>query len=323
MKIFVTGGAGYIGSSCVEALLAAGHEVLVYDNLSEGSPKAVLAPARLVVGDILDAARLSAVLKEFAPDAVMHFAAKALVGESMTQPGLYYHTNVTGGVNLLEAMVAAGCKKIVFSSTCATYGIPEKIPIDERCPQKPINPYGHSKLLFEQILKWYEQVHGIVYVNLRYFNAAGATEHNGEARKVETHLIPIVLDVAQGKRPQVAIFGNDHGTPDGTCIRDYIHVIDLAQAHLKALERSASASYNVGTGEGVSVLQVIEAARKVTGHPIPAQVQPRRPGDPPRLVAGANRIKMDLGWKPKFTKIIDTVETAWKWRLSHPNGYGE
>lgn len=322
MRILVTGGAGYIGSSCVETLLGAGHQVLVYDNLSEGTPKAVIPPAQLVEGDILDAPQLTQVVREFAPEAVMHFAAKALVAESMTQPGLYYQTNVTGGINLLEAMVAAGCKKIVFSSTCAIYGIPEKIPIDERCPQKPINPYGHSKLLFEQILKWYEQVHGIVHVNLRYFNAAGATAHNGEARKVETHLIPIVLDVAQGKRPHVAIFGDDHGTPDGTCIRDYIHVLDLADAHLKALERSTSASYNLGTGEGVSVLQVIEAARKVTGHAIPAQMQPRRAGDPPRLVAGANRIKIDLGWKPKFTKIVDIIDTAWKWRLSHPNGYG-
>lgn len=323
MKIFVTGGAGYIGSSCVETLLAAGHEVLVYDNLSEGSPKAVLSPARLEMGDILDGERLRRVVTEFRPDAVMHFAAKALVGESMKHPGLYYQTNVSGGVNLLEAMVACGCQKMVFSSTCATYGVPEKIPIDERCVQKPINPYGHSKLLFEQILKWYEQVHGIIHVNLRYFNAAGATVHNGEARKVETHLIPLVLDVAQGKREYIAVFGTDHSTPDGTCIRDYIHVVDLADAHLRALERTASASYNVGTGEGVSVLQVIEAARKVTGHPIPARHEARRPGDPPRLVAAANRIKMDLGWKPKFTRIADTIETAWKWRLTHPNGYGD
>jgi UDP-glucose 4-epimerase len=323
MKVFVTGAAGYIGSSCVESLLAEGHQVRVYDNLSEGTPKAVLAPAELVVGDILDAPALLKAVREFQPEAVMHFAAKALVGESMTQPGLYYHTNVTGGVNLLEAMVASGCKKIVFSSTCATYGMPEKIPIDERCPQKPINPYGHSKLLFEQILKWYEQVHGITHVNLRYFNAAGATRHNGEARKIETHLIPIVLDVAQGKRAHISIFGEDHTTPDGTCIRDYIHVTDLADAHLKALTRTASASYNVGTGEGVSVLQVIEAARKVTGRPIPARPESARPGDPARLVAAANRIKIDLGWKPSFTRIADIIETSWRWRLSHPNGYGE
>lgn len=321
MRIFVTGAAGYIGSSCVETLVGAGHEVLVYDNLSEGHPQAVIEPARLVVGDLLDAALLKKTVVEFRPDAVMHFAAKALVGESMQHPGRYYETNVTGGVHLLEAMVAAECKKLVFSSTCATYGMPEKIPIDERCPQKPINPYGHSKLLFEQILKWYEQIHGIVHVNLRYFNAAGATERNGEDRKIETHLIPIVLDVALGKRPQIAIFGDNHNTPDGTCIRDYIHVVDLADAHLKALGRTASASYNVGTGEGISVLQVIEAARRVTGHPIPSKVEPPRPGDPPRLVASANRIKMDLGWKPRYTRIQEIVESAWNWRKTHPRGY--
>ncbi|MDX6765701.1 MAG: UDP-glucose 4-epimerase GalE [Candidatus Methylacidiphilales bacterium] len=321
MRIFVTGAAGYIGSVCVESLLAGGHVVRVYDNMAEGHHDAVTAPAELVVGDLLDGPLLKKSLTEFKPDAVLHFAGRALVGESMRDPGIYYAVNVTGGCNLLEAMVAAGCKKIVFSSSCATYGLPEKIPIDERCPQKPINPYGHSKLLFEQILKWYEQVYGMVHINLRYFNAAGATQKNGEDRKIETHLIPIVLDVALGKRPQIAIFGDKHNTPDGTCIRDYIHVLDLADAHLLALGRTASASYNVGTGEGVSVLQVIEACRKVTGHPIPAVIEPPRAGDPPRLVASANRIKMDLGWKPQFTKIHDTVASAWEWRRAHPQGY--
>lgn len=321
MRVFVTGAAGYIGSVCVESLVAAGHEVCVYDNLAEGHPDAVTPPAKLVVGDILDGPLLKKTLAEFKPDAVLHFAGRALVGESMRDPGIYYAVNVTGGVNLLEAMVGCGCRKIVFSSSCATYGLPEKIPIDERCPQKPINPYGHSKLLFEQILKWYEQVHGMVHINLRYFNAAGATSRNGEDRKVETHLIPIVLDVVLGKREHIAVFGDKHNTPDGTCIRDYIHVCDLADAHMRALERNTSSSYNVGTGEGVSVLQVIEACRKVTGHPIPSVIEPPRAGDPPRLVASANRIKMDMGWKPKFTKIIDTVASAWEWRKAHPKGY--
>lgn len=323
MRVFVTGAAGYIGSVCVESLVAAGHEVCVWDNMAEGHANAVVAPAKLVVGDILDAPLLKETLLEFKPDAVLHFAGRALVGESMRDPGIYYAVNVTGGVNLLEAMVACGCKKIVFSSSCATYGLPEKIPIDERCPQKPINPYGHSKLLFEQILKWYEQVHGMTHINLRYFNAAGATAHNGEDRKIETHLIPIVLDVALGKRDHIAVFGDKHNTPDGTCIRDYVHVCDLAEAHLLALGRTASASYNVGTGEGVSVLQVIDACRKVTGHPIPAKIEPPRAGDPPRLVASANRIKMDLGWKPRFIKIIDTVGSAWEWRKNHPQGYAQ
>ncbi len=321
MRILVTGGAGYIGSVCVETLAAAGHAVCVYDNLSEGHPEAVPEGVELVVGDILDAEKLARTAAAFRPEAVVHFAAKALVGESMTRPDLYYQTNVTGGLQLLEAMRAVDCRKIVFSSTCATYGLPEKMPIDERCPQNPINPYGHSKLMFEQVLQWYEKLHGFTCVSLRYFNAAGATARNGEDRSIETHLIPIVLDVALGKREKIFVFGDKYPTPDGTCIRDYIHVLDLADAHLKALDRTTSGAYNVGTGEGYSVLQVIETARKITGHPIPSEVADPRPGDPPRLVAGAGRIKMDLQWKAVHSKLPEIVQSAWEWRRAHPQGY--
>ncbi|MDR0532699.1 MAG: UDP-glucose 4-epimerase GalE [Verrucomicrobiales bacterium] len=321
MRIFVTGGAGYIGSVCVEELLKCGHEVLVFDNMEEGHQRAVVSPATLTVGDINNFEQVNAAVSGFKPEAVIHFAGKALVGESMTNPYVYYQTNVMGGTNLLEAAVRVGCKKFVFSSSCATYGLPEKMPMDERIPQRPINPYGHSKLIFEQVLKWYEQVHGVTFTALRYFNAAGASKVNGEDRKIETHLIPNVLDVALGKKDHMSIFGNEYNTPDGTCIRDYVHVIDLADAHIKALDRASSGFYNLGSGDGYSVLQVIETARKITGHAIPAKMMPPRPGDPPRLVASANKVKMDMGWKPRFNKLSTIIETAWEWRKAHPNGY--
>lgn len=321
MRIFVTGGAGYIGSVFVEQAILAGHEVCVFDDFSEGNPEAVHPKAKFIQGSILKREEIEKAVVDYKPEAVFHFAGKALVGESMTNPYIYYETNVMGGTNLLEAMVKAGCKKIIFSSTCATYGMPEKIPMDERCPQKPINPYGHSKLIFEQVLKWYEQIHGIVFIALRYFNASGASEVYGESRRIETHLIPNLLKVPLGKMEAFQIFGDKYATPDGTCIRDYIHVIDLAEAHMAALKRDTSAFYNLGTGEGFSVLQVIEVARKITGHPIPVVVKDPRPGDPPRLVAAANRIKMDLGWKPRFTRVQDVVESAWNWHKAHPNGY--
>jgi UDP-glucose 4-epimerase len=321
MRIFVTGGAGYIGSVCVEELLKCGHEVLVFDNMEEGHREAVVSPATLTVGDINNFDQVNAAVGGFKPEAVIHFAGKALVGESMTNPYVYYQTNVTGGTNLLEAAVRAGCRKFVFSSSCATYGLPEKMPMDERIPQRPINPYGHSKLVFEQVLKWYEQVHGVTFTALRYFNAAGASKVNGEDRKIETHLIPNVLDVALGKKDSMSIFGNEYNTPDGTCIRDYVHVIDLADAHIKALDRAGSGFYNLGSGDGYSVLQVIETARKVTGRAIPAKMMPPRPGDPPRLVASANKVKMDMGWKPRFNKLSTIIETAWEWRQAHPKGY--
>ena len=263
------------------------------------------------------------VMAKTKPDAVMHFSANALVAESMSNPSKYFRNNVGNGINLIDAMVDAGVKKLVFSSTCATYGMPEKVPIDERLPQKPINPYGQSKLMFEQILKWYDQIHGLVHVNLRYFNAAGASERFGEDHRIETHLIPNVLKVALGQKEQVEVYGNNYSTPDGTCIRDYIHIFDLAAAHMLALNRESSSFYNLGTGEGYSVQQVIDVARKITKHPIPSVIKTPRPGDPPRLVASSHKIAQELGWKPKFQRLNAIIESAWAWHVKHPNGYGD
>ncbi|MFH1066401.1 MAG: UDP-glucose 4-epimerase GalE [bacterium] len=321
MRVFVTGGAGYIGSVCVEELLKAGHEVSIFDNLSEGHRSAVEERAEFIQGDLADRENIKATLQRVKPEAVIHFAGRALVPESMRDPSLYYRVNIGCGVNLLDAMVEAGCKKIIFSSSCATYGVPDKVPIDERTPQRPVNPYGHSKLVFEQILKWYEKIHGVVFTALRYFNAAGASEKWGEHHRVETHLIPNVLKVALGHAEKVPVYGNNYPTPDGTCIRDYIHVTDLASAHILAIKRNASGAYNLGTGNGYSVLQVVDAARRVTGHPIPIEILPPREGDPPSLVAAANKLKYDFNWEPKFTKIVDIVDSAWKWHHTHPNGY--
>jgi UDP-glucose 4-epimerase len=323
MNVFVTGGAGYIGSISVEEMLNAGHSITVFDNLTEGHRKAVDGRARFIQGDLGDRDAIFKAVAEAKPDAVMHFAANALVGESMQDPSKYFRNNVANGINLLDAMVEAGVKKFVFSSTCATYGTPEKVPLDERLPQKPINPYGQSKLMFEQILKWYDMIHGLIYVNLRYFNAAGASERFGEDHRIETHLIPNVLKVALGQKDHAEIYGEGYGTPDGTCIRDFIHIVDLAAAHMLALNRDASASYNLGSGEGYSVRQVIEVARKVTGHAIPAIVKEPRPGDPPRLVASSHKIAQELGWKPRFNKLQSIVESAWAWHQKHPKGYGD
>ncbi|MFZ5806280.1 MAG: UDP-glucose 4-epimerase GalE [Verrucomicrobiota bacterium] len=323
MNVFVTGGAGYIGSVCVEELIKAGHHVSVWDNLSEGHRSAVEPQAHWLQGDLEDRKALLTALKKTKPEAVIHFAGKALVPESMKDPSIYYRTNVAYGIHLLDCMLEAGCKKIVFSSTCATYGIPEKVPMDERTPQKPVNPYGHSKLIFEQILKWYEQIHGVIFVALRYFNAAGASEHYGEHHRIETHLIPNVLKVALGQAEKVSVYGDVYPTPDKTCIRDYIHLIDLASAHILALGRESSAVYNLGTGEGYSVLQVIETARRITGHPIPMEILPPRPGDPPRLVASSHKIKQELGWDPKYSKLTDIISSAWEWQKSHPQGYAD
>jgi UDP-glucose 4-epimerase len=323
MKVLVTGGAGYIGSICSEEMLNAGYEIAVFDNLTEGHRSAVDPRAKFVKGDLANRDEIFKAVSDFKPDAIMHFAANALVGESMTNPSKYFRNNVASAINLVDAAVNGKCLKFIFSSTCATYGTPERIPMDERLPQKPINPYGQSKLMFEQVLRWYDQIHGLVHVNLRYFNAAGASEKYGEDHRVETHLIPNVLKVALGKREQVDIFGDSYATPDGTCIRDYIHIKDLAAAHMLALGRTTSAAYNLGSGEGYSVRQVVEVARKVTGHEIPAVVKDARPGDPPRLVASSHKITAELGWKPKHARLQAIVESAWAWHKAHPNGYGD
>jgi UDP-glucose 4-epimerase len=322
-RILVTGGAGYIGSICVEELLNAGHEVAVFDNLTEGHRKAVDSRARFFQGDLADPSVIKLAFSEYRPEAVMHFAANALVGESMSNPEKYFRNNVCNGLNLLSAMNEAGIKRFVFSSTCATFGIPERVPLDETLPQAPINPYGESKLLFEKILRWYGEIHGLKFVALRYFNAAGATQQFGEDHRIETHLIPNVLKVALGQKQAAEIYGTDYPTPDGTCIRDYIHILDLAQAHMLALSAPESAFYNLGTGGGTSVKEIIDTCREVTGHEIPVIEKPRRAGDPPRLIAASEKIKRELGWEPKHQNIRAIIESAWAWHQRNPLGYGD
>lgn len=323
MNVFVTGGAGYIGSVCVEGLLNLGHAVTVFDNCSEGHRQAIDPRARFIGGDLSEPESILSAVDSTGPEAIMHFAANALVPESMENPYKYFHNNVYGGLNLLRAAVETGVKNFVFSSSCATYGIPEKVPIDEEAPQRPINPYGESKLMFEKMLRWFDRIHGIKYVALRYFNAAGASERFGEHHRIETHLIPRILAVALGHSQQAEIFGTDYPTPDGSCIRDYIHVHDLAQAHILALSAPDSGYFNLGTGGGVSVCEVIEACRHVTGRNIPVVEKPRRPGDPPRLVAASAKAKKVLGWAPKYQDIHEIVSSAWAWHEKHPNGYSD
>ena len=323
MHILVTGGAGYIGSICVEQLLDAGHTVTVFDNLSEGHRRAIDPRAKLIIGDLQKEGDIFDAMEAARPDAVMHFAANALVGESMENPSKYFRNNVTGGIHLLDAMVACGVKKIVFSSTCATFGPPDRVPIDETLPQRPINPYGESKLIFEKILRWYDEIHGLRFVALRYFNAAGASQRFGEDHRIESHLIPNVLKVALGQKDNVQIFGTDYETPDGTCIRDYIHILDLAQAHMLALGAEKSAFYNLGTGGGTSVREIIATCEKVTGKKIAVIEKPRRPGDPPRLIAGSEKVRAELGWKPQFQDVEKIIASAWAWHVKHPNGYGD
>lgn len=323
MKTLVTGGAGYIGSVCVEELLNGGHEVTVFDNLSEGHRSAVDPRARFVQGCLSDPEDIEVALNSSGAEAVLHFAAFALVGESMTDPGKYFRNNVTNGLNLLEASVHAGIRKFVFSSTCATYGTPERVPMDEDLPQHPINPYGESKWMFEHLLEWYRRIHGLEFVAFRYFNAAGASARFGEHHRIETHLIPNVLKVALGQAKEAAIFGTDYPTPDGTCIRDYIHVVDLADAHIRALEPGKSGFFNLGNGGGYSVREVISACERVTGSRIPVAEQPRRPGDPPRLVAAADKAHRELGWNPRIPKLDDIVASAWAWHQEHPEGYAD
>ncbi len=323
MKIFVTGGAGYIGSICVEEMLNRGHEVAVFDNLTEGHRAAVDPRAAFYEADLADRDAVERAIREAAPDAAMHFAANALVGESMTNPSKYFRNNVANGINLLDGLVACGVTKFVFSSTCATFGIPERMPIDESLRQNPVNPYGESKLMFEKVLRWYDEIHGLRFTALRYFNAAGASEKFGEDHRIETHLIPNVLKVALGQKEAVEIYGADYDTPDGTCIRDYIHILDLADAHIRALERGQSGFYNLGTGGGSSVKEVVDCCRRVTGNPIAVVEKPRRPGDPPRLIAGSDKIRRELGWEPRFQNLDAIVKSAWDWHQRHPGGYGD
>lgn len=325
MRILVTGGAGYIGSHTVRHLLNRGHQVTVLDNLSEGHPAAVPAEC-LHVGDLKDADYLDHLLLIHRIEAVIHFAACAYVGESITDPAKYYKNNLVYSLMLLEHVRRHGIRKFVFSSSCATYGVPHQVPISELEPQQPINPYGQTKLAFERALADYAQAYGIGAVALRYFNAAGAAADGsiGEDHDPETHLIPLVLQVALGQRPRVDIYGTDYPTPDGTCIRDYIHVEDLAAAHALALEQippGAWRAYNVGIGQGSSVREVIRLAEKVTSKTIPFQECPRRPGDPPVLIADAQKIRQELGWQPRFPTLQAMIETAWRWHQSHPTGY--
>lgn len=322
MKILVTGGAGYIGSVAAELLLDNGHQVAVFDNLERGHREALDPRARFIKGDIRDKAAVFQAMDDVRPEAVMHFAAYALVGESMQFPDMYWRNNLVGGINVAEAMIRAGVGKIVLSSTCATYGQPDRVPITEDESQKPANPYGASKLMLEQVLRWNQQLKNVKAVFLRYFNACGATARFGEDHDPETHIIPNILRVALGQSPHVTVHGDDYETPDGTCIRDYVHVVDLAEAHMLALQKDVSGGINLGTGAGYSVREVIEASRKITGHAIPEKIGPRRPGDPPRLVASAGRAADVLGWKPRFKTIESVVETAWRWHKAHPRGYG-
>jgi UDP-glucose 4-epimerase len=323
MRILVVGGAGYIGSVCAELLLDEGHTVAIFDNLSEGHRRAVDSRAEFFEGDLANREQIRSALSAFQTESVMHFAASALVAESMANPSKYFRNNIGNGLNLLDAMVETGVKRIVFSSTCATFGPPERVPIDESAPQRPINPYGESKLAFEKILRWFDEIHGLRFVALRYFNAAGASDNFGEQHRQETHLIPNVLKVALGQLPHVEIYGTDYETPDGTCIRDYIHILDLARAHLLALEAPRSEFYNLGTGGGTSVREVIESCRKITGHKTAVVEKPRRAGDPPRLVAASEKIQRELGWRPQFQNIDTIIESAWKWHQKFPHGYGD
>ncbi|MFD2613845.1 UDP-glucose 4-epimerase GalE [Paenibacillus gansuensis] len=328
MAILVTGGAGYIGSHTVAELLSRGEEVVIVDNLQQGHRDAVLG-GKLYVGDLRDADFMDTVFKENDIDAVIHFAANSLVGESMKLPAKYYHNNVYGTLCLLEKMNEYNVKRIVFSSTAATYGEPESVPIKETDRTAPTNTYGETKLAMEKMMKWFDTAHDMKYVSLRYFNAAGAHESGkiGEDHAPETHLIPIILQVALGQREHISIFGDDYNTPDGTCIRDYIHVTDLADAHILAVQKlrdgGDSSIYNLGNGNGYSVKEVIDVAREVTGHPIPMVVEPRRAGDPASLIASSDRIRTELGWNPKRNNLQSIIASAWAWHQANPKGYNE
>ncbi len=324
MKILLTGGAGFVGSACLRHLAAHGHEVMAYDSLSMGHAGAV-GDLPLVVGDIADTEKLTTALREFGADAVMHFAAATYVGESVENPDFHYGNNIEGTRSLLNAMRAAGVQRLVFSSTCATYGMTDSATMSETTPQAPASPYARTKLAVEWMIRDFAHAYGMGFTILRYFNAAGADSdgQHGEDHRPENHLIPLVLDVALGKRAKIVVYGDDYPTPDGTCIRDYVHTEDLASAHLKAIEATTADTqnvFNIGTGNGQSVLEIIRTCEAVTGQTIPLAIGPRRPGDPPRLVADPSNIKNNLNWAPKYD-IKKTVETAWNWHKAHPNGY--
>ncbi len=324
MRVLVTGGAGYIGSVVTEELVKDGHQVVVYDSLYKGHRQAVAAGADFVQADLMDAATLRTTLTDRQINAVVHMAADSLVGESCAHPAKYYRNNLAAGLVLLDAMREVGIDRIVFSSTAATYGEPEKQPIEENAPNIPTNPYGQSKLAFEHAMRWYDEAYGLRYATLRYFNAAGASKNFGESHDPETHIIPIALQAAAGRRSLVEVYGEDYPTRDGTCVRDYIHVIDLARAHILALKvvEQGSRIYNLGCGgEGYSVREVIKMARDVTGKEIPMHMAPRRAGDPAVLVASSEMIRRELGWKPQYQDLRVIIESAWRWMLAYPNGY--
>ena len=329
MAILVAGGAGYIGSHMVKDLIEHGYDVVVADNLSTGHKKAINPKAKFYYGDIRDRAFLDRIFVNEEIEAVVHFAAFSIVPESMSEPLKYFDNNTSGMVTLLEAMRDFGVKYIVVSSTAATYGTPEHMPIKEPAPQQPINPYGLSKLMMEQMMAWADKAYGIKFVALRYFNVAGAAPDGtiGEDHGPETHLVPIIMQVAQGKRKELSIFGDDYDTPDGTNVRDYVHVMDLADAHILALQylkkNNQSNQFNLGSSTGFSNKQMLEAAREVTGKEIPAKMAPRRPGDPDSLVAASEKAREVLGWKPKFDDVHDIIATAWKWHSTHPKGYDD
>jgi UDP-glucose 4-epimerase len=323
MKVLVTGGAGYIGSVTVEQLIKAGHQVAVFDNLSQGHRAAIHEDAEFIAGDLANRDGIDNAITGFRPDAVMHFAAKSLVGESMQFPFLYLGDNVRNGLNLLESVVEHGIQKFILSSTANLFDEPETIPIDEQERIVPGSPYGESKYILERMLHWLDRTGKLRFAALRYFNAAGATQSRGEDHDPETHLIPLVLQVALGQRKDIKVFGDDYETPDGTCVRDYIHVADLAQAHRLALHAIDHTShvYNLGNGLGFSVQQVLNAAREITGHAIPSEVVGRRPGDVATLVAASDKVRSDLGWRPEHPEISQIIESAWRWHSDHPHGY--
>ena len=317
MNLLVTGGAGYIGGTVATILMQAGHRVTVVDNLCHSKRNEVPVGAEFVEADIADRPRVEALLRELKPDGVLHFAALIEAGDSMRVPEVYFRNNTASTLSLLEAMHTTGVNKLVFSSTAAVYGEPRSVPIEETAPLDPTNAYGESKLLVEYMLKWFHQIHHLRYASLRYFNVAGALPYRGEAHEPESHIIPLILDVALGRREKIFIFGDDYDTPDGTCIRDYIHVRDLADAHilaLTALDTRDKMIHNLGNGIGISVKEVVESARRVTGHAIPVELKPRRPGDPARLVASSEKAKAELGWKPQIPKIDDILQSAWDWQ---------